>query len=261
MLLELQKVSRMYGSRCIFRDVSLAVPAASLTLLVGANGAGKTTLLHMMAGLARPSAGTVRHHVEAAQIAYLGHATFLYPALTAVENLRFWGSLYGVDVSEAVLDALLARVDLSRHRYERAAVFSRGMAQRLNVARVLLLQPRLLLLDEPATGLDSASVRLLRREIGQARERGAGIVWISHDVQSDAPMADRLLALHDRRLVYDGAPGGYVALSVPKPASSISEPVPSTPEPASSAPEPASPPLSRLAVQPRPMQAQGGDPC
>lgn len=252
MLLELQKVSRMYGTRCVFKDVSLTVPAASLTLLVGANGAGKSTLMHLMAGLARPSVGTVRHHLEAAEIAYLGHATFLYPALTAVENLRFWGSLYDVDVSESALDAVLARVDLSRHRYERAAVFSRGMAQRLNVARVLLLQPRLLLLDEPATGLDSASVHLLRREIGLARERGAAIVWISHDVHSDLSMADRLLVLHDRRLVYDGEPGGYAPLSSDQ--SSGQSPDPSVGQPAGRAAPLSAPAFGQT-------QAQGGAPC
>lgn len=213
MLLELQSIARMYGTRCIFKDVSLAVPAGSLTLLVGANGAGKSTLMHIMAGLARPSAGKVLHHVEAAEIAYLGHATFIYPALTARENLRFWGSMYGVEVSGTALDEVLDRVELARHAHERAAVFSRGMAQRLNVARVLLLQPRLLLLDEPATGLDTASSQILRREIGQARERGAGIVWITHDVQADAPMADRLLALHERRLAYDGDPMAYNSTS------------------------------------------------
>lgn len=213
MLLELQSVARMYGTRCIFKDVSLDVSAGSLCLLVGANGAGKPTLMHIMAGLARPSAGKVVHHVQAAEMAYLGHATFIYPALTAQENLRFWGAMYGVDVSDAALDGVLDRVELTRHAHERAAVFSRGMAQRLNVARVLLLQPRLLLLDEPATGLDTASGQILRREIRQARDQGAGIVWISHDLQTDAPLADRVLALHERRLAYDGEPRAYCSLN------------------------------------------------
>lgn len=211
MLLELQNIARMYGTRCIFKDVSLSVPAGSLTLLVGPNGAGKSTLMHIMAGLARPSAGTVQHHVPPAEVAYLGHATFIYPTLTARENLRFWGAMYDVCVNDAALDSVLDRVELLRHGHERATVFSRGMAQRLNVARVLLLQPRLLLLDEPATGLDTASSHLLRREIVQARDRGAGIVWISHDVLADAPLADRLLALRERRLAYDGEPMAYVA--------------------------------------------------
>ncbi|MEG2173513.1 MAG: heme ABC exporter ATP-binding protein CcmA [Desulfovibrionaceae bacterium] len=209
MLLELQHIARMYGSRCVFKDVSFSVPAGSLTVLVGANGAGKSTLMHIMAGLARPSAGEVLHHVQPAEMAYLGHATFIYPALTARENLRFWGAMYGVDVSDMALDTVLERVELQAHAHERAAVFSRGMAQRLNVARVLLLEPRLLLLDEPATGLDTASSHLLRREIVRARERGAGIVWITHDVLTDAPLADRLLALRDRRLAYDGEPTAY----------------------------------------------------
>lgn len=206
MLLELHNIARMYGTRCVFKNVSLRLSAGSLTLLVGANGAGKSTLMHIMAGLARPSAGTVTHGVQAAEIAYLGHATFLYPTLTAVENLRFWGSLYGVPVTERIINEVLARVALQKHAHERAGVFSRGMAQRLNVARVLLLKPRLLLLDEPSTGLDSSSNQMLRREILLARESGAAVVWISHDVQTDAPLADRLIALHSKRLAYDGPP-------------------------------------------------------
>lgn len=210
MLLELHNVARMYGTRCIFKGVSLQLSAASLTLLVGANGAGKSTLMHIMAGLARPSAGTVTHGVQPAEIGYLGHATFLYPALTAVENLRFWGSLYGVAVGDAAIDAVLERVALQKHAHERAGVFSRGMAQRLNVARVLLLQPRLWLLDEPSTGLDLASSQMLRREILAAREGGAAVVWISHDVHTDAPLANRIMALHDKRLAFDGSPTDYL---------------------------------------------------
>lgn len=211
MLLELHNIARMYGTRCIFKGVSLRLPAASLTLLVGANGAGKSTLMHIMAGLARPTAGTVTHGVEPAEIGYLGHATFLYPALTAVENLRFWGSLYGVPVTDHAIEAVLVRVELQKHAHERAGVFSRGMAQRLNVARVLLLQPRLWLLDEPSTGLDVASSQMLRREIIAARAGGAAVVWITHDVQADAPLADRLLALQGQRLAYDGRPTEYTA--------------------------------------------------
>lgn len=211
MLLQLHNIAKMYGTRVIFKDVSLTVSAGSLTLLVGANGAGKSTLMHIMAGLARPSAGEVQKQVEDKDMAYLGHATFLYPALTAWENLRFWGKLYGIDLTDALLDDVLERVELTRHAHERAAVFSRGMAQRLNVARVLLLQPQLLLLDEPATGLDTASSLLLRREIVRARERGAGIVWISHDVQTDAPLADALFELKGRRLAYTGLAADYVA--------------------------------------------------
>lgn len=211
MLLQLRHIAKIYGPRVIFKDVSLAVDPARITLLVGANGAGKSTLLKIMAGLGRPTAGEVEWGVNEARLGYLGHATFLYPALTALENLAFWRDVYALRVTSEGLEAVLERVELSRHAHERAGVFSRGMAQRLNLARVLLLEPELLLLDEPGTGLDTRSAGLLRREILAARERGAGIVWISHDVAGDAGVADRVVELRDKRVFYDGPASAYGA--------------------------------------------------
>lgn len=211
MLLQLRHIAKIYGPRVIFKDVSLAVDPAHITLLVGANGAGKSTLLKIMAGLGRPTAGEVEWGVNEARLGYLGHATFLYPALTALENLAFWRDVYALRVTSEGLEAVLERVELSRHAHERAGVFSRGMAQRLNLARVLLLEPELLLLDEPGTGLDTRSAGLLRREILAARERGAGIVWISHDVAGDAGVADRVVELRDKRVFYDGPASAYGA--------------------------------------------------
>lgn len=211
MLLQLRHIAKIYGPRVIFKDVSLAVDPARITLLVGANGAGKSTLLKIMAGLGRPTAGEVEWGVNEARLGYLGHATFLYPALTALENLAFWRDVYALRVTSDGLEAVLERVELSRHAHERAGVFSRGMAQRLNLARVLLLEPELLLLDEPGTGLDTRSAGLLRREILAARERGAGIVWISHDVAGDAGVADRVVELRDKRVFYDGPASAYGA--------------------------------------------------
>lgn len=211
MLLQLRHIAKIYGPRVIFKDVSLAVDPARITLLVGANGAGKSTLLKIMAGLGRPTAGEVEWGVNEARLGYLGHATFLYPALTALENLAFWRDVYALRVTSEGLEAVLERVELSRHAHERAGVFSRGMAQRLNLARMLLLEPELLLLDEPGTGLDTRSAGLLRREILAARERGAGIVWISHDVAGDAGVADRVVELRDKRVFYDGPASAYGA--------------------------------------------------
>lgn len=211
MLLQLRHIAKIYGPRVIFKDVSLAVDPARITLLVGANGAGKSTLLKIMAGLGRPTAGEVEWGVDEARLGYLGHATFLYPTLTALENLAFWRDVYALRVTSEGLEAVLERVELSRHAHERAGVFSRGMAQRLNLARVLLLEPELLLLDEPGTGLDTRSAGLLRREILAARERGAGIVWISHDVAGDAGVADRVVELRDKRVFYDGPASAYGA--------------------------------------------------
>ena len=214
MLLALSDVAKIYGSRVIFKQVTLAVAPGTVSLLVGPNGAGKSTLLRIMAGLGQATAGTVEWHVPEARLGYLGHATFLYAGLTAWENLSFWRDLYGAqqgrDSDEALMEAL-TRVELAPFAHERAGVFSRGMAQRLNLARVLLLEPQLLLLDEPSTGLDLRSAALLRREIAAARERGAGVVWISHDLRTDVAQADRVLALEQGRMVYNGSATDYLA--------------------------------------------------
>ena len=101
---------------------------------------------------------------------------------------------------------------LAAHAEERAGVFSRGMAQRLNLARVLLLDADLVLLDEPGTGLDVNSMALVRREMLAARERGACVIVVSHDLAGDSPLADRLLLLENRRLAYDGPPQGLAAV-------------------------------------------------
>lgn len=213
--MKLSGVGMRYGGRVVLRNVCLDIAPGAVTLLVGPNGAGKSTLLRIMAGLIRPSAGTVEHTFEGrtpgrgSGVGYLGHATFVYPGLSALENLAFWSGLHGLDAGGDVLTAALARVGLARYAHERAGGFSRGMAQRLNLARVLLLEPDLLLLDEPGTGLDQASLAMLRQEIALARTRGAGVVWISHDVSTDAALADRIIALADRGVAFDGAPADY----------------------------------------------------
>jgi heme exporter protein A len=204
LLLELRGIAKFFGHRCLFKSVELVVARGTVTLLVGPNGAGKSTLMRLMAGLMRPSAGSCECHATEGRVAYLGHATFIYPGLTALENLAFWRNAQGLRLAEADLMALLERVGLERHAHERAGIFSRGMAQRLNLARALLVDPELLLLDEPGTGLDSRAAVMLREEIVRARQRGAGLVWISHDVAADAPLADRVLTLEQGRLSESG---------------------------------------------------------
>ena len=129
-MLELVRVAKVYGVKVVFKDISCAFAAGSVSLLVGGNGAGKSTLMRIMAGLSRPSAGAAKV-ADQARVGYLGHATFLYPGLTAVENLAFWREAYGLKLTRDDIMAGLARVGLEAHAHERAGVFSRGMAQAL----------------------------------------------------------------------------------------------------------------------------------
>ena len=198
-LLTLTRVAKFYGPRLIFRDVCQSFAQGSLTLLVGNNGSGKSTLMRIMAGLARPSAGEVSL-ADGVSLGYVAHATFLYPGLTALENLTFWSRAYGLAKTAQDFMVVLERVGLVAHAHERAGVFSRGMAQKLNLARVLLQQPDLLLLDEPGTGLDQSALSLLREEMLAIRERGGCVVCISHDLQNDTPLADTVCRLDKGRL-------------------------------------------------------------
>ena len=159
-MLRLENLAKLYGLKVVFKGVSCRFTAGSITLLAGGNGAGKSTLLRIIAGLSRPSAGEVIFdgtgvggvaREDGPRLAYLGHATFVYPGLSALENLQFWARAHGLRPSRAELLALLEHVGLAAHAEERAGVFSRGMAQRLNLARVLLLDADLVLLDEPGT--------------------------------------------------------------------------------------------------------------
>ena len=215
-MLRLENLAKLYGLKVVFKGVSCRFAAGSITLLAGGNGAGKSTLLRIIAGLSRPSAGEVSFDGTGAggvaredgpRLAYLGHATFVYPGLSALENLQFWARAHGLRPSRAELLALLEHVGLAAHAEERAGVFSRGMAQRLNLARVLMLDADLVLLDEPGTGLDVNSMALVA-----ARERGACVIVVSHDLAGDSPLADRLLLLENRRLAYDGPPQGLAAV-------------------------------------------------
>lgn len=208
MLLSLRHITHFYGSRLIFKDVSLDIASGSVTLLAGANGAGKSTLLRIMAGLVQPSSGEVvsgqGKSGEAVPVAYLGHNTFLYPELTALENLAFWSAMHGTKRPRASYMDMLERVELTSFAEEKAKSFSRGMAQRLNLARVFLQNPELLLLDEPATGLDTRSTGILFREIAAARATGAGIVWITHSLADDLHRADMAAILENRKLAFYG---------------------------------------------------------
>ena len=199
-LLEVKGVAKAFGPRLLFRKVDAALMPGTLSLLAGANGAGKSTLMRVMAGLTRADAGTVSLNIPEERLGYMAHATFLYPGLSANENLMFWAKAAGLDNAAARVKAALETVGLSRHAEERAGIFSRGMAQRLNLARLILTDPKLILLDEPATGLDVASRRMLLDLMLGARSRGAAILWISHDVEEDARHADFVFTLKDRAL-------------------------------------------------------------
>lgn len=208
-MLELLRVTRRFGEKTVLFDVSLRVRPGRVLLVAGANGSGKSTLLRLMAGLLRPDEGTIARRVSPGKIALLGHGTMVYPELSALENLAFWASLHGLALTKDALRARLRAMDLEKEADETAGTFSRGMAQRLALARALLPEPDLLLLDEPGTGLDAASQNILRREIRAARTRGAALVWVSHGVARDLPLADEAVLLARKTVSFYGPAASF----------------------------------------------------
>ncbi|HJO23431.1 MAG: heme ABC exporter ATP-binding protein CcmA [Myxococcota bacterium] len=190
-------------------DLSLA-PGASLAV-VGPNGAGKSTLLRLLAGLTRPSAGqlevdgTAAHLREArARVGYIGHATLLYSELTARENLVFAARLHGVEEPGCRADALLDEEALGHVADERVQALSRGMAQRVAIARGLIHSPALVLLDEPFSGLDRAAGQRLTQRLQRLRTTGRSVALVTHDLARAAELADASLVLSRGRVVHTG---------------------------------------------------------
>jgi len=166
------------GYRWILKDISLTVSAGTMTLLVGGNGSGKTSLLRVLAGLARPAKGSVVCH---GGIGFVAHHSMLYDSLTGRENLEFVMRLDGGH-DPARVNALLAQMGLEHAADRHLGTYSRGMIQRLAIARALLSDPGVLLLDEPLTGLDEAASQIVVDMIERRRSEGHAIIVASHQL-------------------------------------------------------------------------------
>lgn len=203
-------LSRVYDDHYALVELTADFPAGTVTALLGPNGAGKSTLIAILSTLQSPSEGRVLFAGQAVgpedrgRIAYVGHRTMLYGGLSARENLAFFAKLYGVPDAATRIDALLDRVGLPLDKDRPVAGFSRGMAQRLTLARALLPEPVLLLLDEPLTGLDQDGVALALDLIRERKAAGTAIIMASHDLVATGSVADRVLLLRRGRKLYEG---------------------------------------------------------
>jgi len=202
-------LEKRFGSTIGLDRIDLEIPMGSTLAILGPNGAGKSTLLRLIAGLARPSSGSLEvgghpaHHRSArARVGFIGHATGLYPELTARENLLFAARLRGVADARARAEAQLAEAGLTRVAERRTGGFSRGMSQRLSIAIGLIDEPEIVLLDEPFTGLDrTASDRLVERLV-ELRRSDRTLVLVSHDVTLAARLADAAVVLRRGRIAH-----------------------------------------------------------
>ena len=208
----LEAVSKQFGAITALNQIDLHVSPGEFLLLAGPNGAGKTTLLRLLAGLCRPSAGRVKvagadpHDASRSRtsIGLLSHQTLLYEDLTARENLLFFARLYDLCDLEAEVEQALETAGLSSRADHRVRTFSRGMKQRLALARATLHHPSILLFDEPFTGLDQQAAAALTERLRQFKEQGRTSVMVTHRLDAAAALADRLAILHRGRLRFVG---------------------------------------------------------
>ena len=203
---------KVYGSSRVLDGVSLELGRGQCLALLGPNGAGKTTLLRILATLLRPTAGSLRigdadalrdPERARAAIGMVAHGSYVYEDLTARENLRFWETMRGGDASAGRLAAALAQVELDHVADERARTFSAGMKRRLGLARVLLGRARLLLLDEPFTGLDRRGRKWVNEFLAGFKAAGGAAVVATHSFGDGLGAADRVAILGGGRLLMD----------------------------------------------------------
>lgn len=203
-------LARHYGRRKALAQINFTCESGEIVGLLGPNGAGKSTLLNILATLLAPSVGRVEYGERTAagggadiraRIGMLGHDLFLYPELTARENLSFFAQLYGLKAVPAIVHAALERAGLADRADDFVSGFSRGMRQRVALERALLHEPRLILLDEPFTGLDQASTAALVARLQERQRAGCIVVIATHDLEVADGLLSRAIYLKNGRIV------------------------------------------------------------
>jgi heme ABC exporter ATP-binding subunit CcmA len=221
-LIRVTGLRKTFGNHRVLDGLDLDVRAGEAVAVLGANGAGKTTLLKVLATLVRPTRGTaiVAGHdcakdpeLVRREIGLVAHSSHVYEDLTAAENLTFWATLAGLRPSAAERAGALSAVELERAAEERVRTFSAGMKRRLSLARFVLARPRVLLLDEPFTGLDQRGKKWLEEHLAAFKTGGGAIVMTTHSFGRELAVADRIAILA----------GGAIALDTPRGALSADE--------------------------------------
>lgn len=210
--IETQGLTKSFGNHLALRGIDFGVRQGEFVVILGPNGAGKTTLIKVLATIMNPSSGRVlidglnpKNDAEEIRrrIAVVTHQTFLYSNLTAFENLEFYSRMYDVPRRKERIHEVAAIVGMTSRLHDRVGTLSRGMQQRLSVARSLLHKPAIMLLDEPETGLDQQAISMLW-EILQAEDEGKRtIIHTTHSLERGLELCDRLLILVRGEIVYE----------------------------------------------------------
>ena len=215
-IIEVEKLTKIYGLLPVLRGLDFRILRGEFVALLGQNGSGKSSVLRLVAGLSKATAGTIRiggwempreAMAVRAQIGLVAHQPLLYENLSARENLDFFGKLYEIPAAERKerIAELLRRVGLNKRADSLVRTFSRGMQQRLSIARALLHQPDVLLFDEPFTGLDQTAAELLDEILRSSRGQGRTVIMSTHQLGKLPGLADRALILSRGKIAFDGA--------------------------------------------------------
>jgi len=218
-VIQLCELNKWIDQRPVLRRISLEVPRGQFTALLGANGAGKSTLLRILATLLKPSSGQAFLFSQPlgrdtpslrARIGLVSHQSMLYRDLSARENLEFFGKLYGVADPRQRASQLLGAVGLLDRADDAVGGFSRGMAQRVSIARALVHDPELIFADEPFAGLDAPSTRAVEVLLGRLHQLGKTVVLVNHDIEQTLRLVQRVIVLHKGAVAMD-QPAGAVS--------------------------------------------------
>lgn len=211
-MIALEKLIKSFGRKPVLKGIDLRVPPGQSVALFGPNGAGKTTLIRIIAGLSKHTSGSVKLGGQEVQraghglrrhIGFVSHNPLLYDSLTAEENLIFFGRLYEVPDLPQRVELVLDRVGLYHRRKDLVRTFSRGMIQRLTIARSILHDPPILLLDEPDTGLDQQAADMLRGLLLEIGASDRTVLLTTHNLERGLEWADRALILNGGKIRYD----------------------------------------------------------
>ncbi len=211
-MIEIRGLVKSFGHKDVLKGIDLEVADGQFLTLVGPNGAGKTTLIRILSTLSKATAGTVLmdgfdladESVDIRRrIGLVSHQTLLYGDLTPDENLRFYGRMYDVPDLEDRIGVVLQQVGLKGRRHDPVRTFSRGMQQRLAIARAILHQPSVLLLDEPDTGLDQHAAEMLHALLATVGTKGRTVLMTTHNLERGLSMGDRVAILTRGRIAYE----------------------------------------------------------
>lgn len=211
-VIKIDSVSKSFSTRLVLDGIDLDISKGDSVCICGVNGAGKSTLLRIIAGLLQPDKGVVFLNGQDVsgdleqsklQLGLISHKSMVYPDLTVFENLSFFANLYGVSDCNARVNELIEDVSLGAYRYDRANVLSRGLLQRLSIARALVHRPGVLLADEPFTGLDSEACRHLVSVLADFTAKSGTVIMTTHNINSAIECCNRIVVLDKAKLIFD----------------------------------------------------------